>query len=824
MQQRHSFEYNEIKSSFNIPGYLQKIETDPMGKKTIETFNSHNKISNIEKRNSNNELLSNHLYTYDSNLNIIKETTSVIYNKTPINEIFLLKQYDSMNRITHLIEPDDKITQYTYTNKGQIKETIKPDGTILYNEYDTLGNPSLLKSSDLSIHYIFTYNKSGELIYSKNVKNQMETFREFDSKNNLISETLENGLSIKYQYDLIGRKTKTLLLDTSSVEYLYNPLYLEKVIRKDANGNIKYSHEYSEYDLAGLCHKQKTINNSYIYQNFDSLGQKINIESTCFSQSIDDIDPCGNIKKITYKTPSKNLSSSFKYDDLEQLIEEDGIFSNKYSFDSLNNRRSKNDDSYVINNLNQVESSENLHIIYDKNGNSIRKDTPDGPIYYKYDALDRLINILKENEYLYTFSYDSMHRRISKLIYTFRYDEYVYDKDYNFLYDDQDEIATCFNNRIYQLRILGYAPEAELGAAIALEIKNQIYLPINDLLGNISMILSQDNIPVEYYLYSAYGEEKIFQNDKISKTSILKNPWRFASKHTDETSLIFYGRRYYDPSIGRWLSPDPSGFTDGLNLYAFVLNNPLAFADLYGLLTADQLYKMGTYKKNNVDFFESKELGIVNEKYFFKSPHESHNFDLGKPEVPNGGYIIFHNGIMTKPDEAKNFANYISDISGGYNVHVTYKSTTENVYNDARKHSLQLNGIPFTESLKLRNNIKEGLSRSKTTPILLFATSGGAISTKLTMLSLTHEEQKRVRIVGISPAGYTKRKHCLSCDYYGSGRDAVYELDLIGRIKCRKNVNLLRSHPNAPIFDHTFVSPTFEKPIRYQINEYIKSI
>jgi len=37
------------------------------------------------------------------------------------------------------------------------------------------------------------------------------------------------------------------------------------------------------------------------------------------------------------------------------------------------------------------------------------------------------------------------------------------------------------------------------------------------------------------------------------------------------------------PTFGRWLTPDPAGFTDGMNLYAFVHNDPLTHFDEYGL-------------------------------------------------------------------------------------------------------------------------------------------------------------------------------------------------------------------------------------------------
>jgi RHS repeat-associated protein len=64
------------------------------------------------------------------------------------------------------------------------------------------------------------------------------------------------------------------------------------------------------------------------------------------------------------------------------------------------------------------------------------------------------------------------------------------------------------------------------------------------------------------------------------------SPWRFSSKRVDEkTDLVYYGRRFYQRELGRWLSPDPAGFTDGMNLYAFVHNAPLTHFDEYGLLS-----------------------------------------------------------------------------------------------------------------------------------------------------------------------------------------------------------------------------------------------
>jgi RHS repeat-associated protein len=54
-----------------------------------------------------------------------------------------------------------------------------------------------------------------------------------------------------------------------------------------------------------------------------------------------------------------------------------------------------------------------------------------------------------------------------------------------------------------------------------------------------------------------------------------------------ETGFVYFGKRYYVPNIGRWVTPDPIGFADGPNRYAYVYNNPMSKFDLYGLFIED---------------------------------------------------------------------------------------------------------------------------------------------------------------------------------------------------------------------------------------------
>ncbi|AZC51705.1 Putative insecticidal toxin complex [Pseudomonas chlororaphis subsp. piscium] len=54
---------------------------------------------------------------------------------------------------------------------------------------------------------------------------------------------------------------------------------------------------------------------------------------------------------------------------------------------------------------------------------------------------------------------------------------------------------------------------------------------------------------------------------------------RYSGKERDATGLYYYGYRYYQPWVARWLSADPAGTVDGLNLFRMVRNNPVSFFD-----------------------------------------------------------------------------------------------------------------------------------------------------------------------------------------------------------------------------------------------------
>ncbi len=74
----------------------------------------------------------------------------------------------------------------------------------------------------------------------------------------------------------------------------------------------------------------------------------------------------------------------------------------------------------------------------------------------------------------------------------------------------------------------------------------------------------------------------------INRFIAFKNPFRFRSYYYDfETNLYYLNSRYYDPEIGRFINADDIDYTDaesgnGLNLYAYCVNNPINLTDENG--------------------------------------------------------------------------------------------------------------------------------------------------------------------------------------------------------------------------------------------------
>jgi len=545
---------------------LKKTTTDPNGTQTVEIFDAHDHLSTLEKHSSSGELLLREQFFYNGNGQPIKQISTLFPSEKTITKTW---DYDSRSRLTQLNEspdtPYEKTTEFSYTLDGHLKQVLKPSKLKITYSHDGLGRITTVKTSDGTCHYELSYDAMGHITLAKNCLTNQITTRTYDHFGNLLSETTEHGLTTQRTYDALGRKTSLTLPDQSSIHYTYGAYHLLQVTRHSSSGQPLYSHTYNSYDKSHnllaetLPHSLGTTT----YQ-IDLLSRPIQKQNSFHIENLHSFDPNGNLLSYARESSLPLEEHQYSYDALDQITEEAGLFDHTYECDAHHDRQQKDGNPYETNSHHELLGTDTAENAYTWDGHL----TTSNDNAYTYDGLDRLIT-LQTPKKTHHFHYDFFNRLLSQTVNN--------QPSENYLYDGQNELG----NFPHELRILGQGKGAEIGATLAIETQNKLYIPLHDLFGNIiALIDAHKNQLIESYRYSAFGEEKLFNSYGRSISSALI-PWRFHSKRKID-NLIFYGRRFYDPEHGRWLSPDPKGFDEGPNLYQFNRNNPFLYIDLYG--------------------------------------------------------------------------------------------------------------------------------------------------------------------------------------------------------------------------------------------------
>jgi insecticidal toxin complex protein TccC len=110
----------------------------------------------------------------------------------------------------------------------------------------------------------------------------------------------------------------------------------------------------------------------------------------------------------------------------------------------------------------------------------------------------------------------------------------------------------------------------------------QLRYQLDNEQGSAMMEVDRAGNLVSYEEYSPYGSTVYALGASLAEVSLKR--YRYSGKDRDQvTGFYYYGARHYAPWLGRWLSPDPSGTADGLNLYAFLGGNPVTHVDSDGM-------------------------------------------------------------------------------------------------------------------------------------------------------------------------------------------------------------------------------------------------
>jgi insecticidal toxin complex protein TccC len=109
---------------------------------------------------------------------------------------------------------------------------------------------------------------------------------------------------------------------------------------------------------------------------------------------------------------------------------------------------------------------------------------------------------------------------------------------------------------------------------------DQLRYSLDDHLGSSTRELDRDGALISLEFYYPFGGTAWWAARSVVEADY--KTIRYSGKEMDRSGLYYYGARYYAPWLQRWVSADPAGDVDGLNLFVMVANNPIRFVDADG--------------------------------------------------------------------------------------------------------------------------------------------------------------------------------------------------------------------------------------------------
>ena len=155
--------------------------------------------------------------------------------------------------------------------------------------------------------------------------------------------------------------------------------------------------------------------------------------------------------------------------------------------------------------------------------------------------------------------------------------------DCEFVYDSNNVVAEYEDGTLTKKYLWGEDVSGSMdgaggvGALLVVTNDSENYYPSYDGNSNIVNYVDENQTSVASFEYSPFG--KLSTNNET-----IEQPFKFSSEYHDEqTGLVYYNYRYYNPENGKWLKRDPIEEKGGFNLYGFVQNNSVMYIDLLGL-------------------------------------------------------------------------------------------------------------------------------------------------------------------------------------------------------------------------------------------------
>ncbi|MFV0436620.1 MAG: phospholipase A2 [Desulfopila sp.] len=512
------------------------------------------------------------------------------------------QDYDEVGHLVAIINEMGQQTDYTIDSLGRITKVLAPGEettSFVYNNGDLQ-----ISVTDAEGHLTsFIHDDFGNRIGRVSPESGTTTYR-YDIAGNLMTATQDSGTVVGYRYDAVNRPVTVTVNGVESQTIVYDTAaggtgHLAQIT--DSSGSTSYSYTVmGQIDSESRSSGSLTLTSHYGYDDatgeLSTITYPSGLKVTYLYDTVgringlqfDDVTVMGNASYLPFGPVTaydfgQGLQARRSYDQRYQLMAlSAGGLHYHFTRDPLGRVTTIEGVSAPIATSDAADysyqpgSSRLVQITnpsgprayaLDANGNTVS----DGVFAFSYDGLNRLVTVEREGVIVASYTYDAYNRRTSKTV-DAETTYYAYDQSGNLL-TEVDETGTTLRDYIYLD-----------GALFAVKIYGSgdaatVYYALNDHLGTPQQLVDSIGTVVWQAVYDPFGKAQV-------QVETIVNNIRFPGQYFDaETGLHYNWHRFYDPETGRYISADPIGLAGGINLYAYVQNDPVNVVDPEGLKT-----------------------------------------------------------------------------------------------------------------------------------------------------------------------------------------------------------------------------------------------
>ena len=546
---------------------------------------------------------------YDKRGDLVRTTgevaASLAWGSEPIAETETYK-FDSLGRRTHESSPDHGTRNFVYDDTSHLvfqTDALTPPQTTAVT-YDALGRGAtrtLRSGTAQAVMYTYKYDEAATGCY--NIGRPTSTLDPsgqrrqcYDKVGRLAYEArIIDGVAYlqSYTYDLGGRLLSKRYPDGDTI----GPLVYDAAGRVTAIPGIVNS---AVYDASGRLLTQKNANGTTTNRVYSSR------RGWLTSLSTDGPSGAGTIQNLSYSTwqadgflnqvtgLNANETWSYGYDAAHRLTcalaggTSCTASTQTFKYADNGNITTGPLGSYTFGGAqpHAVTTAGAQTYEYDANGNmKVRQDQN-----LTYDGADRL---LSANGVTMIYGADTRLKKVNASTTTTTI--------YPMSSVEVKVTAGCNSSLTKYISLGGMTVAKRTGATTS-------WLHV-DHLGSVEAVTDFSGSPltahvIERRAYKPYGDDSQTVGSRTESHG-------FTGQHRDETGLVEMGARYYDPQLGRFISPDPT-ISDGINRYMYALNNPVGKVDPSGFGAMDVVHKVAGALDNFLG-------GVITRTFFGKA-------------------------------------------------------------------------------------------------------------------------------------------------------------------------------------------------------------